>query len=45
MVSLILEGFLRYLLTICSILCSEFAIKRVNEPFVTPQDNLNEWKI
>ncbi|KAI8220401.1 Vacuolar protein sorting-associated protein 18 [Colletotrichum sp. SAR 10_77] len=27
------------------ILCSEFAIKRVNEPFVTPQDNLNEWKI
>ncbi|KAL0930957.1 pep3 vps18 deep orange family protein [Colletotrichum truncatum] len=27
------------------ILCSEFAIKRINEPFVTPQDNLNEWKI
>ncbi|KAJ0309107.1 hypothetical protein COL5a_001228 [Colletotrichum fioriniae] len=27
------------------ILCSEFAIKRINEPFVTPQDNLNEWRI
>ncbi|WYZ40073.1 hypothetical protein EsH8_IV_000414 [Colletotrichum jinshuiense] len=27
------------------ILCSDFAIKRINEPFVTPQDNLNEWKI
>ncbi|KAF6805858.1 pep3 vps18 deep orange family protein [Colletotrichum sojae] len=27
------------------ILCSESAIKRINEPFVTPQDNLNEWRI
>lgn len=26
-----------------SILCSDFAIKRIDEPFVTSADDRNEW--
>lgn len=29
----------------CSILCSEYAIKRIDEPFVLPTDDLQEWAI
>jgi hypothetical protein len=32
-------------LTIYSILCSEYAIKRIDEPFVLPTDNLDEWAL
>ncbi|KAH0606968.1 uncharacterized protein H6S33_002956 [Morchella sextelata] len=27
------------------VLCSEFAIKRIDEAFVTPQDDLSEWAV
>ncbi|KAK8049909.1 Pep3/Vps18/deep orange family-domain-containing protein [Apiospora phragmitis] len=27
------------------ILCSEYAIKRIDEPFVVPNDNRNEWAL
>ncbi|KAH8821656.1 vacuolar protein sorting protein-like protein DigA [Xylogone sp. PMI_703] len=27
------------------ILCSEFAIKRIDEPFILPTDDLNEWAL
>lgn len=29
----------------CSILCSEFAIKKIDEPFVTEVDNSDEWAL
>lgn len=28
-----------------SILCSDYAIKRIDEPFVKADDNLAEWAI
>jgi hypothetical protein len=28
-----------------SILCSDFAIKRIDEPFVLPTDDKNEWAL
>lgn len=28
-----------------SILCSDFAIKRIDEPFVLPTDDRNEWAL
>ncbi len=28
-----------------SILCSEFAIKRIDEPFVRDSDDKNEWAL
>lgn len=28
-----------------SILCSDFAIKRIDEPFVTSADDINEWAL
>lgn len=28
-----------------SILCSDFAIKRIDEPFITRDDNLDEWAL
>jgi hypothetical protein len=28
-----------------SILCSEFAIKRIDEPFITAQDNASDWLV
>jgi hypothetical protein len=28
-----------------SILCSEYAIKRIDEPFVGPSDDLKEWAL
>jgi hypothetical protein len=32
-------------LTSGSILCSDFAIKRIDEPFVLPTDDRNEWAL
>jgi hypothetical protein len=32
-------------LKFCSILCSEYAIKRIDEPFVLPSDDLREWAL
>ncbi|KAI1261128.1 vacuolar protein sorting protein-like protein DigA [Xylariaceae sp. FL1019] len=29
----------------CCILCSDFAIKRIDEPFVGPEDDVNEWAL
>lgn len=29
----------------CSILCSEFAIKRIDEPFVMQSDDVAEWAV
>jgi hypothetical protein len=26
-----------------SILCSDYAIKRIDEPFIAPDDDKNEW--
>lgn len=28
-----------------SILCSDYAIKRIDEPFVTVEDNKGEWAL
>jgi hypothetical protein len=28
-----------------SILCSDFAIKRIDEPFVTADDRLEDWAL
>jgi hypothetical protein len=28
-----------------SILCSDFAIKRIDEPFITADDNSGEWAV
>jgi len=28
-----------------SILCSDYAIKRIDEPFVTAADDLSEWAL
>lgn len=28
-----------------SILCSEFAINHIDDPFVLPADDLNEWAL
>jgi len=28
-----------------SILCSDFAIKRIDEPFITANDNPDEWAV
>jgi len=36
---------LSILLTDYSILCSDFAIKRIDEPFVLPTDDMNEWAL
>lgn len=34
------------LLTVpCSILCSEYAIKRIDEPFIGPDDDVHEWAL
>jgi len=27
------------------ILCSEYAIKRIDEPFVLPEDDVHEWAL
>jgi hypothetical protein len=32
-------------LTYCSVLCSEMAVKQVDEPFITANDDRNEWAI
>jgi hypothetical protein len=32
-------------LTVNSILCSDFAIKRIDEPFVLDSDDRNEWAL
>ena len=28
-----------------SILCSDFAIKRIDEPFISRSDNVHEWDV
>ncbi|KAL2752730.1 hypothetical protein ACRALDRAFT_1036977 [Sodiomyces alcalophilus JCM 7366] len=38
-------GELDSLVASACILCSEFAIKRIDQPFITPQDNLSEWAV
>jgi hypothetical protein len=32
-------------LTFISVLCGEYAIKRIDEPFVTEKDDLSEWAL
>ena len=32
-------------LTVSSILCSDFAIKRIDEPFITRDDRPEEWAL
>lgn len=32
-------------LTMCSILCGDYAIKRIDKPFVSATDDLNEWAL
>lgn len=32
-------------MTIYSILCSDYAIKRINEPFIKEDDNMEEWAL
>lgn len=34
-----------WLLTVDSILCSDFAIKRIDEPFITKDDHPEEWAL
>ena len=29
----------------CSVLCSEMAVKQIDEPFVTAADDLEEWAV
>lgn len=33
------------MLIFCSVLCSEMAVKLVDEPFVSATDNLEEWAL
>lgn len=33
------------MLTIGSILCGDYAIKRVDEPFIHPGDDVAEWAL
>ena len=30
---------------LCSVLCSELAVKLVNEPFISANDDKNEWAL
>lgn len=32
-------------LMLCSVLCSEMAIKQIDEPFITAADDKNEWAL
>lgn len=40
-------GVMRVLtgLCACSILCSDYAIRRINEPFIKPGEDLEEWAL
>lgn len=39
-------AFLVTLLTMqCSILCSEFAVKAIDQPFIGPEDDKDEWAL
>jgi len=29
----------------CSILCSEFAVKAIDQPFIGPEDDKDEWAL
>lgn len=37
--------FCKQLTPMDSILCSDFAIKRIDEPFITSNDNVGEWAL
>ena len=36
---------LECLLTMCSVLCSELAVKLIDEPFISATDDKEEWAL